>query len=130
LAIRGRFDEGIPYLERAIAGTVSPPGWYFHLIAIDLCLRGDYERMLTAAERSAVDGSGISQSLIAIAQGALSNQEAARQALDKMAEISKLLGRDPAAGRRRHQAVDSIVDAIVAGLRQAGWTEPAEQPSS
>lgn len=124
LAVRGRFDEGIPYLERAIARTVSPPGWYLHLIAIDLYLRGDYDAMLTTAERSAVDGSGISQSLIAIAQGALGNQEAARQALDEMAEISPLLGRDPAEAYRRHQTIDSTVDALVAGLRKAGWTEP------
>ena len=123
LAVRGRFAEGIPYLERAIARTVSPPGWYYHLIAIDLYLRGDYEAMLSAAERSAVDGTGISQSLIAIAQGALGNPEAARQALARMAEISPLLGRDPAAAYRRHQPVDRIVDAMVAGLRKAGWTE-------
>jgi TolB-like protein len=124
MAVRGKFDEGIPYLERAIARTVSPPGWYFHLIAIDLYLRGDYEAMLSAAERSAVEATGIGQSLIAIAQGALGNQEAARQALDRMAELSPLLGRDPAAAYRRHRAVDSIVDALVAGLRRAGWTEP------
>jgi hypothetical protein len=41
-----------------------------------------------------------------------------------MAELSPLLGRDPAAAYRRHRAVDSIVDALVAGLRRAGWTEP------
>ena len=105
LAVRGRFDEGIPYLERAIARTVSPPGWYFHLIAIDLYLRGDHEAMLTAAERSAVDGSAISQSLIAIAQGALGNREAARHALDRMAEISPPLGRDPADVYRRRHAI-------------------------
>jgi hypothetical protein len=85
--------------------------------------------MLTAAERSAVDGSAISQSLIAIAEGALGNQEAARQALDRMANISPLLRRDPAAAYRRHHAIDNIVDALVAGLREAGWTEPDASPS-
>ena len=42
LAVRGNFKEGIPYLRRAIDRTVSPPGWYFHLIAVDDYLRGDY----------------------------------------------------------------------------------------
>jgi TolB-like protein len=130
MAVRGNFDEGIPYLERAIARTISPPGWYFHLIAVDLYLRGDYQGMLAAAERDAVNGSGISYSLLAIAHGALGNREAARQALGRMAEATPLLGRDPAAVYRRHQAIDPIVDALVAGLRRAGWTEGSGSPQS
>ena len=59
LAVRGDFDEGIPYLRRAIDRTISPPGWYFHLIAVDDYLKGDYPAMLADAERSAVDGSAI-----------------------------------------------------------------------
>jgi hypothetical protein len=41
-----------------------------------------------------------------------------------MAEASPLLGRDPAAGYRRHKPTDSIVRALVAGLRNAGWGGP------
>ena len=124
LAVRGNFDEGIPYLKQAIERTVNPPGWYYHLIAVDHYMHGRYAEMLTAAMRGAAYGSGVSWSLVAIAHGALGNKEAAREALEKMAEVSPQLARDPAALYRRHQAVDSIVDALVAGLRQAGWTEP------
>jgi hypothetical protein len=63
---------------------------------------------------------------VAIAQGALDNDAAAREALAKMAEISPLLDRDPAAGYRRHQATEEIVQALVTGLRKAGWTETRE----
>jgi len=124
LAVRGNWDEGIPYLERAIERTVSPPGWYFHLIAIHLYLQGKYPEMLATAERALVDGSSISWSLVAIAQGELGNREAARQALDKMAEVWPPHARDPAAEYGQHKPIDSIVDALVAGLRKAGWTEP------
>jgi TolB-like protein len=124
LAVRGDWDEGIPYLQRAIDRTLSPPGWYYHLIAIHDYVQGDYEDMLSTAERSAVDGSGISWSLIAIANGALGNQAAAREALARMAEVSPDLARNPAAAYRKHQPVEPIVEALVAGLRKAGWTEP------
>jgi hypothetical protein len=82
--------------------------------------------MLEAANKSAIDNSSISWSLVAIAQGALDNDAAAREALAKMAEISPLLDRDPAAGYRRHQAIEEIVQALVTGLRKAGWTETRE----
>ena len=87
LAVRGNFADGIPYLRRAIDRTISPPGWYFQFIAIDDYLKGDYAAMLTDAERSAVDGSAMSLSFIAIAQGALGRQADARATLDKLAEV-------------------------------------------
>ena len=125
LAVRGGFDEGIPYLRRAIDRTISPPGWYFHLIAVDDYLKGDYPAMLADAERSAVDGSAISQSFIAVAQGALGNEAEARAALDRLAAISPEFMRDPAAAYRVHQPAEEIVQALVAGLRRAGWEPPA-----
>jgi TolB-like protein len=125
LAVRGNWDEGIPYLERAIARTVSPPGWYFDLITVHLYLEGKYPEMLAAAERSAAAGDGIGWSFVAIAQGALGNPDAARQALARMAALSPLLARDPAAAYRQHKPIESIVDALVAGLRKAGWTAPS-----
>ncbi|WFU51147.1 hypothetical protein [Sinorhizobium terangae] len=124
LAARGKWDEGIPLLQRAIDRTVSPPGWYFHLIVVHHYLQGHYREALAAAERARIDGSGLSWSFLAIAHGALGNQYAARQALAEMAARSPLLARDPAAAYRRHQAIDTIVDRLVAGLRKAGWTEP------
>jgi tetratricopeptide (TPR) repeat protein len=123
LAVRGNFQEGIPYLHKAIERSVLPPGWYYHLIAIDHYMNGRYTQMLETANKSAADNSSISWSLVAIAQGALGNEAAAREALAKMAEISPLLNRDPTAGYRRHQATEEIVQALVKGLRKAGWTE-------
>jgi TolB-like protein/tetratricopeptide (TPR) repeat protein len=130
LAVRGKFDEGIPFLERAIQRSVNPPGWYYHLIAIDQYEHGRFDEMLATAKKSTVDGSGISWSLVAIAQGALGQFEEARKSLADMAAISPLLGRDPAQAYRRHQAVDSIVDSLVSGLRKAGWGEPATAKQS
>lgn len=124
LAVRGNFNEGIPYIKRAISRTVNPPAWYYHLVAIDHYMKGKYAEMLTDAKIGTLAGSPVSWSLVAIAHGALGNQTAARDALDKMAELSPLLGRDPAAAYRLHGTVDSIVDALVAGLRKAGWTKP------
>lgn len=118
LAVRGNFAEGIPLLKRAIARSVSPPGWYFSLVAIDLYLKRDYEQMLEVAARSAADGRGVSQALIAIAAGELGKRDVAAQALKKMAEY-KSFADDPAAYLRRHGATDDIVNALMAGLQKA-----------
>lgn len=116
--MRGNFAEGIPLLKRAIARSVSPPGWYFSLVAIDLYLKRDYEQMLEVAARSAADGRGVSQALIAIAAGELGKRDVAAQALKKMAEY-KSFADDPAAYLRRHGATDDIVNALMAGLQKA-----------
>ncbi|WP_271899191.1 tetratricopeptide repeat protein [Candidatus Phyllobacterium onerii] len=130
LAVRGRFDEGVPLLQQALKRTVNSPGWYFHLIAINQYLHGEYEAMLKTAQASTVDGSGMSWSFVAIAEGALGNQDAAREALAKTERISPLLAKQPVTVYRRHQATDTIVNALVAGLRQAGWKEPVEISTS
>jgi hypothetical protein len=69
----------------------------------------------------------MSWSFVAIAEGALGNKEAARQALAEMAARSPSLARDPAAGYRRHQPTESIIDSLVEGLRKAGWSETGPQ---
>lgn len=126
LAVRGKFSQGIPYLKAAIVRTASAPGWYYHLIAIDDLMHGRYDQMLSAAKNGTVDSSGISWCLVAVANAFLGNTDAARAALDKMAEVSPRLAKDPAAFLRGHQATDEIVEAVVAGMRKAGWLEPAE----
>jgi TolB-like protein/tetratricopeptide (TPR) repeat protein len=118
LAVRGKFEEGVPILKRAIARTVNPPGWYFHLVAIDLYLKGDYKDMLEVIEHAAPDRSGFTQYLLAIANGALGNREKTREALKHFAEY-KPLASDPVGFMRRHGAVDEIVNSLVAGLKKA-----------
>ncbi|MCB1495247.1 MAG: tetratricopeptide repeat protein [Bauldia sp.] len=118
LAARGKFDEGISVLRHAIERTVNPPGWYFHFVAIDLYLKGDYGEMLKVAERSASDGSAVSQALIAIASAELGDREATRAALDNLPK-SGPLARDPAEYFARHGATDRIVNALVTGLEKA-----------
>ena len=56
----------------------------------------------------------------------LGDMETARAELDAMAEAWPLLARDPAAAYGMHQATDEIVDSLVEGLREAGWTPPVE----
>lgn len=125
LAVAGKFDEGISYLERAIERTRNAPGWYYHLIAVDHLLKGQYAEMLTAAKKGVLDGSGISWCLVAVAQAKLGNKAAAHAALEKMADMSPELGRDPAGYLRSHQVSDQIVTALIEGLKTAGWKDPA-----
>jgi len=118
LAVRGNFEEGIPILKKAIERTVNPPGWYFHLIAIDLYLKGDFQQMRQVAEHFSTYGSGVSSALLAIACSSLGDREGTRVALQRMAEFKPLM-RDPGAYFRRHGATDEIADALVAGIKQA-----------
>jgi TolB-like protein/tetratricopeptide (TPR) repeat protein len=124
MAIRGKFKEGIPLIERAIARSVSPPGWYYHLIAVDRLMKGDGVGMLDAAERSTLDNSALSQSLVAMAYGLLGNQERAHRALVRMDEISADF--NPVQRIRAHQATDEIIKAATAALQSAGWQDAAE----
>jgi TolB-like protein len=123
MAVRGN-REGLDYLEQAIARSANPPGWYSHLIAVYAYLDGDYARALEAAEKSAVVGSAMGLSFAAMSHAKLGHTEAAQDALAAMAAAWPLMGRDPATAYRMHQASDEIVEALVAGLREAGWTPP------
>jgi hypothetical protein len=80
--------------------------------------------MLEAAERSAVDGSGISWSFVAIACGALGQPDEARSALARLASIDPEAYGDPAAEYRMHSGTEDTVNALMAGLRKAGWSQP------
>jgi len=117
LAARGNFEEGIPFLEKAIERTANPPGWYFHMIAIDLYMKGDYQQMRQVAEHFSKQG-GVSNALLAIACSSLGDREGTRAALQKMAEFKPIM-RDPGAYIRRHGATDQIADALVAGIEKA-----------
>ena len=125
LAVRGKFAEGIPYLRRAIDRTISPPGWYFHFIAIDDYLKGDFAAMLADAERSAVDGSAMSLSFIAIAQGALGREGEAKATLDELAAVWPDFLQDPEAAYRVHKPTEELLQTMLAGLRHAGWQPPS-----
>ena len=63
-------------------------------------------------------------SFAAMSHAKLGHTEAAQDALAAMAAAWPLMGRDPATAYRMHQASDEIVEALVAGLREAGWTPP------
>ena len=120
MAIRGNFEEGVPYVENAIERSISPPGWYYHMPAVDRLMKNDGSGMLAFAQRASMDGSALSQSLIAVAYGLMGNREAARQALLRMNEISP--GFDPLEPWRRHLAADEVLGAVAQGMKRAGWT--------
>lgn len=123
IAARGN-REGLNYLEQAVTRSVNPPGWYFHLIAIYAYLDGDYSRALSALKTSVQDGSPIGLSFAAMSHAKLGDMEAARNALNAMADSWPLLGRDPAAVYRMQHVNETIVAALVDGLRAAGWAPP------
>lgn len=117
LAARGNFEEGIPFLKKAIERTVTPPGWYFHLIAIDLYLKGDYGQMREVTAHFSKTG-GVNDVLLSIACSSLGDRECTREALARVSEF-KPLARDPAAYFRRHGATDEITGALANGLAKA-----------
>lgn len=118
LSVRGDFVEGVPLLDRAIARTANPPAWYYHMIAVDLLLKGDYRAMLEVAQRAAREGSPFSEALVAIASAELGDRASTREALDRMA-ASPVLVLDPALFIRRNGATDEIATALLGGLNKA-----------
>ena len=130
LAARGNWDEGLPFLNEAIARSANPPGWYFHLISVHDYLEGDYAAALAAAQRSAKVGSAVGLSLAAISHAKLGDMAAARDDLAAMAEAWPLLARDPAAAYRSFQPDESLIAPLVDGLRAAGLTLPEAAPAT
>jgi TolB-like protein/Tfp pilus assembly protein PilF len=124
LSLRGRFEEGLPYLERAIERSATPPAWLFHPIALARLSAGDFEGLLTAAERAAVDGSAVSDAFLAIAYAGLGRTKEAQAALDRIGGKWPLLARDPAAAFGIHNVHPDLITSIMDGLRAAGWTPP------
>lgn len=120
LGMRGRLDEAVPLLERAIDLSVAPVPFYWQMIAFDHMMKERWEDMRTAAEAASADNSSIGFALLAIAYGGLGQEEEARRNLSLMAERWPLLGDDPRRALEGHELDPQIVDAAVAGLRQAG----------
>jgi tetratricopeptide (TPR) repeat protein len=127
LAVRGNWDDGVPFLEDAIARSANPPGWYYHLISVHNYIEGDYVAALAAAERSAKVGSAVGLSFTAISHAKLGDFEAASEDLAEMAEAWPLLARDPAAAYGRFQVDEQIIAVLVDGLRAAGWNLPSAE---
>lgn len=119
LVIRGKFEEGTPLLETAITRTLNPPGWYYHLVAIDRLMNNDGEGMLAAAKRSLAHDTARSYSLLAMAHGLLGNRDEARRALEKMVDLQP--DYHPVESWRKHQATDEIMAELAMAARRAGW---------
>lgn len=120
LVARGRFEEGIPFLTKAIDRSANAPPVFYHMIAVERLMNDDMEGMLTAAERASVDQSSISDALLAIAYGGLGLVDEAEEALDRMGEKWPLLMQDPAAAFGWHNLHPDLIEAIVEGLETAG----------
>lgn len=118
LAVRGNFDEGVATLQRAIDRTLNPPAWYFHFVAVDLYLKGDYEQSRKISERAALADSGFSQLVLAASNAELGNREATQASLDKLVRYGPL-SRDPEGFLRRQGMADQTVNALLAGLKKA-----------
>jgi hypothetical protein len=88
-------------------------------------MRGDTRGMLAAAEQAEADGSSPSAALLAVAQAGVGEKEAALATVGVMAERWPLLGSDPARALSMHHIHESIIDAMIAGLRNAGWKPEA-----
>lgn len=124
LAVRGRLEEGVGYLRQAIARSIDPPTRYYNLIAVQEFIDGQYDEMLATARTSAAGGSPTGNVLLAIASTKSRNgsAEEASRALARMAELQPELARQPGAVFLRHGVTEGIVNKLVAGLMEAGWT--------
>jgi TolB-like protein/tetratricopeptide (TPR) repeat protein len=118
LSARGNFDEGVATLQRAIDRTLNPPTWYFHFVAVDLYLKGNYEQSRKISERAALADSGFSQLVLAASNAELGDREGTRLALEKLARYEPL-ARDTEGFLRRQGVADHTVNILLAGLKKA-----------
>ena len=126
LAVRGRFEEGVGYIREAIARSIDPPARYYNLVAIDDLMADDYEEMLSSAEISASGGSAVGLALAAIAQTRAQSGSAlaAQAALAQLAASRTLMATSPLEYMSQYGTREDIMDKIIAGMIEAGWTRP------
>ncbi|MBK0328756.1 hypothetical protein I5535_15810 [Rhodobacteraceae bacterium F11138] len=125
-AVRGRFEEGVGYIREAIARSIDPPARYYNLVAVDDLMADDYEEMLSSAEISASGGSVVGLALAAIAhtRAPSGSLQAAQAALDQLAASRSLMATSPREYMRQYGTRDDIMEKIIAGMIEAGWTRP------
>ncbi|MCT8160658.1 hypothetical protein [Pseudoruegeria sp. SHC-113] len=117
--IAGRFDEGVPIMEQALERSVAPPPFYFHLLAAAHLLDGEWTSVVEDAERASTDGWSFGPALLAIAHHNLSNAQAARRALERVAALDPLLYEDPEAWLNSHSMAPILAEAVAEGLMEA-----------
>ena len=125
LAFRGRWEEGLGYLARALDRSILSPAWYHTFFAMHAYLEGKCAEALAYAAKSRPSDSGISLSLYAMTQAAMGDEGEARKALDELAARLPYFLRDPAGAYLVHHIDESIIERLVDGLRKAGWKEPS-----
>ncbi len=126
--IHGRYDLAVPLMRQAIELSVSPPPFYFHVLAADHLIKQEWDDMLSAAQRASLDGWSFGQAMLAIAHNELSHGRAAAAALGKLAELDPVLSETPRVWLDSHQASPALLEAIVAGLARVNAAQKNELP--
>lgn len=126
--IAGRYELAVPLMQRAIDLSVTPPPFYFHVLAADHLIKQEWEDMLSAAQRASLDGWSFGQAMLAIANNELSNQRVAAAALARLAELDPLLSETPRAWLESHMASPTLLEAVVAGLARANAFQNKKLP--
>jgi Flp pilus assembly protein TadD len=113
-------ERGRPLLERAIAMNPCHPGWFNHALYVHHYVQGDYER---AHQETLKVGFGIAHwgpLLRAAVLGQLGRAVEAESALSEL--LSQVPDFESRARDLTHRPIlsDTIVDALLDGLRKAG----------
>ncbi|MGZ9083915.1 MAG: tetratricopeptide repeat protein [Rhodoplanes sp.] len=128
LAFRGRWQEGLGYLARAMDRSISPPAWYHTSFAMHAYLEGKYAEALAYAAKSRPSDSGIGLSLYATTQAAMGDEGEARKALDELAARVPYFLRDPAGAYRVHHIDESIIERLVDGCARPAGKNRTRRP--
>ena len=106
----------------------NPPGLVLRYDTIHLYLEGRYREMLASAEHSAA-GDPRGGAPRHRPRG-IGNRAAAQEALARWRSRRQRLTPIPPPSSAAYHPLDNTVDAFMAGLRKAGWTEPGGSAGS
>jgi adenylate cyclase len=125
IAYAGQWDRGVALVEKAIALTTTPFGWYYLPLSLDHYRKGEYKEALAAAQKSELPEFFWTHTQLAMVYGQLGDKEAARSSI---AELQRLkpdftLETAPEYIRACHFADEEFVQHQFDGLRKAGLKE-------
>jgi TolB-like protein len=120
LILAGDAERGRPLLEKAIEMNPCHPGWFNHALCVDEYMKGRYESAYEETLKPGFEVRLWGPLLRAAVLGQLGRSQEARAAASEILEVVpdfECRARDIT---RRPILSDSIVDALLDGLRKAG----------
>jgi adenylate cyclase len=120
LCLRADWDRGLGILREAFAMNPALSDAYRYILFLDRYRSGDYHNALMEASQINLPQDVFTQVLLAMVHGALGDQPAAQEAVQRIQEMTPDFGDQAIESLRASNFDETIISEIAQGLARAG----------